>query len=70
MEKSKEFLEQEKMYKEVAQMESEIESLRRSINTIGNTKDYWNVFPLSKEDLKALIDVRIQKIEAIQKGKE
>ena len=70
MEKSKEYLEQEKIYKEIERMELEIESLRRSVNTVGNTTTYWNVFPLSKDDLKALIDVRTQKIEAFQKGKE
>ena len=62
MQKSQEFLEQEKRYKEIEKIEDEIEILKESINTIGNGLRYWSVFQLDKDDLQALVKVREEKL--------
>lgn len=65
MEKSKEFLEQERIYKEIERMESEIKALKFSIDTIGNGREYFSVFQLNKDDYIALIEVRKRKISKL-----
>ena len=67
MEKTKEFLEKERIYNQINQMEREINSLQNSIRNI--TRDetrYLNEFALDKDDLKALIEVRKQKIRLLE----
>ena len=65
MQKSQEFLEQEKCYKEIEKIEDEIEILKESINTIGNGLRYWSVFQLDKDDLQALVKVREEKLSKL-----
>ena len=65
MEKSKEFLMQEQIYKEIERIESEIKSLEYDINIIGKGKRYLSEFPLDKDDYIALMEVRKRKINEL-----
>ena len=55
--------------KELTRLQSEIDTLKGRTEIIGNNGDeYFNVFPLGKDDFEALIELRKRKIKAIQEN--